>query len=275
LTDQWVKRGLELARCRKPSLPLRPPSVAYEDVSFPSAHADGVALSGWLLPCPDARGVVLLCHGIHSTRQRMLTAACMLRRHGFATLLFDFRGRGQSGGAFCTFGTREVDDIRGAVDYIKSRPELRDLPLGALGESLGAASLVLAMERDPRISAAVLEACFLSFERAVYHRVRWALRTGATRGVAAVARVCRDELGIDIAPVSPIDAIASLSPRPLLLIHDLFDWSCPRGDFDQLLARAGPPKERWIAVAPHVCAARWSPKTYESRVASFFERHLA
>ncbi|CAN0386411.1 unnamed protein product, partial [Phaeothamnion confervicola] len=147
--------------------------LTYEEIRFPSAHADRVPLAGWLVPCEGARGLVLLCHGIGSTRMRMLGKARRLHRMGYASLILDFRARGESGGTHCTLGLRESDDILGAVAYLRSRPDTAALRLFGLGESLGAASLVLAMAREPRIEAAVLEACFATMRAAVERRLRY------------------------------------------------------------------------------------------------------
>src|SRR5207237_9759923 len=60
--------------------------VKTEDVRFESK--DGARIAGWLIkPEETARGVVILCHGVDSTREAMLTAAELLHRHAFACLL--------------------------------------------------------------------------------------------------------------------------------------------------------------------------------------------
>ena len=276
MLNRLLRGALYLVTRRKRALSSLTPArfgLTFEEVAFRSAHPDSVELSGWLIPCSNARGLILLCPGIDSNRQWMLRKAVMLHRHGFASLLFDFRARGGSGGAMCTLGVREPDDVLGAVDYVASRPDLAALPLGAIGESLGASSLVLAMTREPRIRCAVLEACFLSFERAVYHRVKW-LGSWAPALVERFRSLCQQQFQLDIGVVSPLERIAELCPRPLLLIHDILDWSCPAADTARLLARAGQPKELWSAFCPHVCAAHAAPGEYERRVAAFFSSQM-
>ena len=248
--------------------------LAYEDVVFPSAHPDRVALSGWLVPCANPRGVVLLCHGIGSTRFMLLKQALMLHRHGWASLLFDFRARGRSGGSRCTFGQRELEDVKGAVVFLKSRPELAGLPLVAIGQSLGAAALLLAMAEEPRIQAAVVEACFARLIEAV--KVRCCiLGPWAGTGAERIGRLLLSEHGVDVARVAPVDYIASLSPRPVLIVHDRLDFTIGRGVSQELYERAGQPKQLWVAPwSPHVQAATFASAAYEEQVCRFLESSL-
>jgi alpha-beta hydrolase superfamily lysophospholipase len=143
----------------------------YDEVRFPSAHADRTPLAGWLVRVPSPKAVVVLCHGISSDRRWMMAKARMLQRRGYTNLLFDFRARGASGGSRCTLGEREVDDVIGAVDFAQA--QVPGLPLLGLGESLGAAALVVAMARDDRLQGAVLEACFTSMAAAIRRRLDW------------------------------------------------------------------------------------------------------
>jgi alpha-beta hydrolase superfamily lysophospholipase len=87
--------------------------LPFESIRFRSS--DGSELSGWLVKRRNSLGVVILCHGVDSTRYAMLDVAEMLHRHGFSSLLFDFRARGESGGSRCTIGFREVEDLLAAI----------------------------------------------------------------------------------------------------------------------------------------------------------------
>ena len=155
-----------LAAWRPNTPPLRSPGafgLNYQEVSFPSAHSDKVQLSGWLIPCEAARGLVILCPGIGSSRGKMLVGARCLNRSGFVVLLIDFRARASLQGNLCTLGVREPYDILGAVDWAKSQPDLQHLPIGAMGESLGAASVLLAMARTAKANVLHLLAIPVGF----------------------------------------------------------------------------------------------------------------
>ena len=76
-----------------------------EDVTFTSR--DGVTLAGWWVPAPEARGSVVLLHGLNRSRIEMVRKLPFLHARGWNALLFDQRHHGESGGAAArctTFG---------------------------------------------------------------------------------------------------------------------------------------------------------------------------
>lgn len=250
--------------------------LTYEEVCFPSAHPDGAALSGWLIPARKARGAVLLCHGIGSTRLWMLDKAALLHDLGFTTLLFDFRSRGLSKGERCTLGVRERDDVLAALALLKAHPSCSGLPLGAVGESLGAAALLEAAQFEPELTALCLEACFTTLEDAIARRCAWLPRTWRRPVQDWLSRNLTRWAEVDPSVIRPVERIAELPGRAFLIIHDAWDIWCPRTNADDLFCAASDPKELWLAErTPHVWAAWASRSAYRSRVGGFFTRQLA
>lgn len=263
---------------RRPSSPRRTPQHygrSYEDVHFPSAHADGIRLSGWLIPAPSAQGVLVLCHGHTSTRAHLLEKAIMLNAHHFTTLVFDFRARGLSEGDLCTLGAREADDVLGAVAYLQQRPDLQGLPIGGLGESMGGAAVIQAAARSQALRAVVAEAAYAALDRVVQQRLALAFGPFASSVMQACHRISVEEMDLEMAQVSPETQIPRISPRPVFLITDGIDVTCPRRESDRLYAAAHSPKERWIApAAPHCMAFLTYREAYTDRVSTFFQHHL-
>jgi alpha/beta superfamily hydrolase len=74
---------------------------------------------------------------------------------GFVSLLFDFRGVGKSTGAF-DYGFGEQEDVRCAINYLSSRPEVVSNSLSVVGHSLGGAVSLYAIQNDSRIKSLVL-----------------------------------------------------------------------------------------------------------------------
>src|SRR5262245_47856908 len=70
--------------------------LAFDDVAFQSS--DGVALKGWWIPAQNAKGSVVLVHGLNRSRIEMVKKAPFLAREGWNALLFDLRHHGESGG---------------------------------------------------------------------------------------------------------------------------------------------------------------------------------
>ena len=98
--------------------------IGVEQVEFPSA--DGIELSGWWMPGNEGMPPVLLCHDRHSSKRSMLNLAIALRAEGFAVLMFDFRGHGESAGDRSSLGVLEKRDVTGALDWLAKRNAGRD-----------------------------------------------------------------------------------------------------------------------------------------------------
>lgn len=249
--------------------------MPFERVAFSSA--DGTRLSGWFVPVAKRtpHGVIVLCHGVDSTREGMLEDAALLHRHGYAALLFDFRGRGESGGSRCTLGYREVDDLLAAIGYVQARPDSRTLPLGVLGESMGGAVALMGTARCPAVRAVVAESAFARLEDAVDNHFHTVL--GVFGPLLAFPTRCIGEqlIGCGCADIAPVQEIGRIAPRPVLLIEDSADRLCPPEEAQALLAAAGAPKQIWtVPGATHIMAQPTAPNEYEQRVIGFFDAAL-
>jgi uncharacterized protein len=83
------------------------------------------------------------------------TYASILASAGFATLAFDHRGFGESGGRPCHEDSQgKLADLRAAVGYLGGRPEVDAARVGIVGICLGGGYAVRAAATDPRVKAA-------------------------------------------------------------------------------------------------------------------------
>jgi hypothetical protein len=132
-----------------------------EEVRF---HSDGIPLAGTLrLPdgaSPDnpVPGIVqgpgwlgLRDAKLYAPYHEALLAA------GFAVLVFDYRGFGDSGGDATHLDPMDqVTDWRSAVSYLETRPEIDPARIGAFGSGgTGGGNAVMAAGLDSRIQATV------------------------------------------------------------------------------------------------------------------------
>jgi putative phosphoribosyl transferase len=124
-------------------------------------NSRGLRLSGTLLT-PASGGpppVVIFAHGWGSgqasPRNRM--AAEALVAEGFAALLFDFTGHGESEGTTADSTLdQQVDDLGAATGVLETLDEVDSSRVGVMGASSGAAVALLRAAKDPRIRALVL-----------------------------------------------------------------------------------------------------------------------
>ncbi len=246
--------------------------MPFERIRFRSS--DNTPLAGWLIPASGkSKGVIILCHGIDSERTAMLADAQVLHRHGYATLLFDFRARGESGGSRCTLGFREVDDLLAAIEFVRARADCRSLPLGVLGESLGGSVALMGTSRCADVKAVVAESPFARMDHAV--RNHFADLFGGAAPAIALPVQWMGELmiGHSCSDISPVAEIGKIAPRPIFLIQDGDDALCPPAETRDLMAAAMGPKELWsVPGAGHIEAEVKESKEWERRVVGFYDR---
>jgi alpha/beta superfamily hydrolase len=110
---------------------------------------------------PDAvpAPALLICHGMNARGSeglriytRLAEAAC---KEGFVALVFDFRGVGKSTGSF-DYGIGEQQDVKCALNYIASRPEVASNTIFVVGHSLGGAVSLYALRNETRVKGLVI-----------------------------------------------------------------------------------------------------------------------
>ena len=109
--------------------------LVYEDIHLQTA--DGISLHGWYIPAPQPRGTVLFLHGNAGNISHRLDSVQMFHRLGYSTLIFDYRGYGNSGGAPTEEGTYR--DAEAAWRYLTEQQHIPSCRIVLFGESLGGA----------------------------------------------------------------------------------------------------------------------------------------
>ena len=93
-----------------------------------------------------------------------------LARRGIAVLRMDDRGTGASGGTFKGSTSEDfAEDVRAALAYLRTRPEIRPDRLGVLGHSEGAIIAPMVAEKEPNLRAIVLLAGIAQPGRTALH----------------------------------------------------------------------------------------------------------
>jgi alpha-beta hydrolase superfamily lysophospholipase len=256
------------------SEPSVPTDLGVADVTFEST--DGTPIRAWLALAKAGAPAVVLVHGFKTSRAEMLPWARFLHDAGYNALLLDLRGAGRSGGSTIGLGATETRDI---VEAVQTAGEaFRTDHVAVLGISLGAGAAILAAADDPRIAAVVADSAWTDQD---FQLARLGVvDVGPFRlpllplGVPAVNAM----VGVDVTRARPLEAIARISPRPILLIHSADDDNAttPVEGARKLFAAAGEPKELWIAPrGGHVGAISASPEEYRARVLAFLHDALS
>jgi uncharacterized protein len=234
--------------------------------------SEGVELAGHLY-LPDGAGWgavpgVVVCHGLGSAKDNHADFAHLLRAHGFAALAFDLRGHGESGGAL---DEGPVEDVLATVRYLAGRREVSPSRIALRGSSLGGQLAIHAAARSETVRAVVAicpahESLMLGredepeFETAVAELER---RIRFDR--AGFSRYLREH--------RVAASAASLSPRPLLVIHCRGDEVVPFRLSERLHARAGTTAELWPVEGGSHTSAQHDPEL-QLRAIRWLEEHL-
>jgi dipeptidyl aminopeptidase/acylaminoacyl peptidase len=242
--------------------PLDAGIEGYEDVTF--AASDGVTLHGWYV-LPENGAVIILAHGYAGNRLMLLPEARVLVGQGYGALLFDFRGHGESEGDLVTIGDHERRDLDAAIDFVAAQPGVEKI--GAIGFSMGAATLAQVAARDERLDAVVIEAAFPT----LVEEIRYRSRAFGPLSQIPTLRAVRQS-GVDVDHVRPIDNLCAISPRPVLLIYGELDTDVPPGTAQAMFDEACDPVALWVVQgATHQNYATIVPGEYAARLLSFFD----
>lgn len=119
---------------------------------------EGARLPGFLGVPKDARGIVVFCHGSgssrHSDRNRFVASA--LRRRRMGTLLFDLLTSEEGEDRRLVFDIAKLAGrTKGAVKWLRERPETEGRAIGLFGASTGAAAALVAEARSAGVAAIV------------------------------------------------------------------------------------------------------------------------
>lgn len=189
---------------------------------------------------------VCICHGIPArlpdpTERGYPLLAERICHEGLAVFIFNFRGAGASGGNFDILGWTR--DLKAVIDYLQALPEVGHLSL--LGFSGGAAVSVYVASQDSRVTSIAACACPAEFlfiktddRQALIDRFR---SIDIIRDEDFPRSI--EEWLSSFSVVSPINYIAGIAPRHLLLVHGSQDEVVDVSHAHRLYDKAGEPKQ--------------------------------
>ena len=162
---------------------------------------------------------------------------------GFEVLIFNFRGAGLSEGSFDILGWAR--DLEGALEYLIHRPEVDPSRIFLLGFSGGAAVSIYVAAQRKEISALVSCASPADFQDLITGQglidfLSHCRDVGIIKDVKFPASLQDWKDGFRI--VQPLDWVARIPPRPLLIIHgtkdDIVDVIHARHLYDKVRGKA-------------------------------------
>ena len=139
---------------------------------------DNERLTAWYIPpynasqvAVDPEGTLLqkwpgavLCHGLGASNDQYLPLARRLHGLGFAVLMVDLRGQGESDPAAVTYGLRERMDVLAGVKFLREVPSVDMTKVCVVGHDIGATAALQATTLDSSIAGAVADGLWPKFE---------------------------------------------------------------------------------------------------------------
>lgn len=244
----------------------------YREVTYDSRKNTParLELTAWWLPSRNGAAVILI-PGIGQARDGMLAQGALLARHGYGVLWTDPRPCASPDVVF-TAGYSEVNDVAGALAFVRAQPDVDPNRVGVLGYSVGGATAILSAAQLEDIRAIVSEGNFYNLGDDIAN-------TGGNNSFLesfyqqAILFFYRRQTGVDARLISPINAIGRISPRPVLLIFG--EHEAASGHAFEQFAAAGEPKSLWIVPGiGHGGYIQTWPEEYETRVGRFFNEAL-
>ena len=242
-------------------------NLPYQEITFPAT--DGLLLSAWFIPSPEARATIICCHGYPANKSDILPTVSFLYPD-FNLLLFDFRGHGDSQGKLVTFGLRESRDILGAIKYLRKQSKTKNSSLGIYGYSLGGAVALKTGTLIDEIRAIVTDSTYANFPEMIF---QYYGNYGPFRYLFGFFPKLLGNLFLKggLAQLSPENIIGSVRV-PLLIIHSGNDPFVPPEHGKRLYGKANQPKELLILPGENH-GVRLSDK-YQKKVTAFFKNCL-
>ena len=236
--------------------------ITYDVHTYPTLN--GKKISGiWMKTTEPLIGTVVHFHGNFANVSNHFPLSTFLLKYGYDVFIFDYQGYGASEGRPSPRAT--VEDGIATLRYVHTRAKAEGKNIYILGHSLGGAAALVAMQKEPLVRAAVIEAAFSSYPK---------------MGAAALRRSVITWPFSWIVPIflnrsySPKKYVAEISPRPLFFIHGDADRVVPVSMSQELYKEAKEPKKLWIVPgAGHMEILRREGLAYEKAVVDFFKEH--
>lgn len=263
LLSLWIA-GKQLTAAVNHPVPAMPAELNAEAVEFDGVH-------GWFNGAGDSASCVLLLHGVRSDRTSMIARSVFLKKIGFSSLLIDLQAHGETFGEKITFGYRESENAKAAVNYLKNHRGCKKV--AAIGISLGGAASLLGAE-PLHVDALVLEAVYPTIEEAVTDRL--AIRIGKLAPIVSPFFYYQIpfRLGISLDALKPVNAIKNIH-SPVLVIGGSEDQHTTLQETQRLYDSAPTLKALWVIQgASHEDFYQVAGIKYEQRVSSFLKKHL-
>ncbi len=245
----------------------------HEDITVNGAQ--GAVLKGWFFPGTNGK-LIILVTGIKQIRANVdyfgVDLARELNAQGYALIMYDSRGHGESTGNV-TQGLLESQDVVAVANFAKQKGFLGK-DIGIIGDSMGAISILMAADKLQDIGALVIDSSAARMKPIIANVLIqqngvWPIFVPGT--FMAMKYIYH----VDVNQINPIDHVAMVPNRVFLFLQSNGDTTIPVNDARALLAKANPQSKLEIFYGGnHIETYKLHPEQYRKVVFPFLQQQL-
>jgi dienelactone hydrolase len=203
---------------------------------------------------------IIVCHGFGSRKENYAGFGELAMASGYAVLIIDIRGHGESGGEL---DANVFNDVAAALQYLQTRPEVNPMHISICGSSMGG-WLALHTAAHLRDIAPVAAFCpsnesllmLLMEEVALSQRGHASPMVPENPPKVNVNSMTQLLYKLDLQKTA-----RRISPRPLLLVHCEGDETVPVHLSQRLYDSVQEPKSLWLLPGGNHNFAQHDPAT--------------
>lgn len=242
----------------------------HKDIKLPMSR--GYNIIGKLFIQDNAKGVVILSHGITWNMIGSYKYVTLFYNRGYNVFIYDHRNHGKSGGSNTSFGYYEKLDLQEIITYLTNKFG-SDFIIGLHGESMGAATVIQIAGIERRIDFVIADCPFSELKTLLLYRMKKDYGYSFPFIFPLVNLYLRVLYGWSIEKSSPI-YYAKKIEVPTLYIHGEKDFYVPTNMSRELFEVTRGEKELYISTgAAHAKSYMKNEKEYKEVVNRFLTKY--
>ena len=253
---------------KKGLIPGNMPDFKREKISI--KMRDDTIINGDISINGDNKKIIILAHGYTWNRNGQLKYAQFFFKHGFSILIYDERGHGENKTKFTTFGYKEGKDLDDIIKWTKEKynPSI----IGLHGESLGAATVLMALKENPEVNFAIEDCGYSNMKEVLFYKMKeFHIPRLFFFGINFFLKLI---LHYSVNDVLPIEGAKNAS-IPLLIIHgDKDNYINVKHAYDIYEVSKKHSEIKIISGADHALSYETDPTFYESICMDFIKRNI-
>ena len=219
----------------------------------------------------NSKKIAILCHGLGCAKYHSIKYVELFLKLGFTVLIYDHRNHGRSGRALTSMGFYEKFDLRSVLDWCCDHygDQCRFV---THGESMGAATVLLHLGIDHRVSCAIADCSYADLKQLLKHQLKEFYHLPSFL-IPVESLLTYLRAGFWYREVSPISVVA-MTDTPILFIHGKIDIMVPASMSKKMYAVKRQDKALYlVAGAKHAQSYCKNKEGYQSTIRKFLSRY--